>query len=209
MANDLATLTTKLSTALRDASNATWTSAELNDILTWVAARLFPRVSRELDPTAFTITLVADTTRYTVPAGMLQVSAVEWLNTDGDELGALSGQSWMVDGDWYASTLQLHIPVAIADQGGTLQLRGYGRYDLVTNLPPDDFVPLILAEARQEAYRRVGADRERFKAWLSRNQSQNVTINELLQFISDAKGEARELRALTRVWQRPVPGRQG
>lgn len=207
MSNDLATLTTKLSTALKDTTNAVWSSAELNDILTWSLAELFPHISRPLDPTSETVTLVADTYFYSLPAGLLTLSRVDWVDTDSNELGPLASGSWEVVGDPLMGTGKLHVAPTIVDQGGTLRLNGYGRFDLSNNLIPDDFVRLLLAIARAEAYRRLAADREQFKVWLQRNQTANVTINELVLLINEADAEAERIRRRVRVWQKPVPAR--
>lgn len=209
MANNAATLNTKLATALRDTTYATWTTGELDDLIAWSVARLFGRVSRPLDPTTTTITLVADTFYYSLPAGVLSVSRVDYLDTSGNELGPISGRAWELVGDTLLGTGKLHISPRIVASLGTLRLHGYGRYDVSTNLIADDYVPLVLARARAEAYRRVMSDRERFKTWLARNQTQNVSINEMLQVINEADAEANRLARETHVWQKPVPGRAG
>ena len=85
----------------------------------------------------------------------------------------------------------------------------YTKYDTTTHLIPDDLVQLVLAYSRAEAYRRLAGDRQRFTAWLSRNQTQNISINEMLQMINEAETEARRLKAERKTWQKPVPGRQG
>lgn len=210
MVNNLVTLNAKLTRALRDATYATWTSAELDDILTWTVAELYPRISRQIIPESASITLVADTYKYDFPAGIIDVTDVILFDSSGDPVTELGGSSWFIEGDPLAGTADLRVAPAIVDAyaGGSVKLRGYGRYDLTANYPPDDFVPLILSVARQEAYRRVGADRERFKAWLSRNQNQNVSVNELLSLISEADRDAERLKREKRTWVRPVPGRQ-
>lgn len=209
MANDLATLTTKLSTALRDTTNAVWTAPELQDLLTWSLARLYPHISQRLDPTSTTITLVGTTYFYALPAGVLDVSRVDWVDTSGNELGPVGPGSWEIVGEPILATGKLHISPVIAQSGGTLRLNGYARFNLSSALMPDDYVQLLLALARAEAYRRVAADREQFKAWLSRNAGQNVTINELILLINEADSEADRLRRQQRVWQKPVPGKVG
>lgn len=209
MSNTLATLNGKLATALRDTSYATWTSAEMDDLLTYGLAVLFPHLSREIAPSSAQITLVASTYFYSLPAGVMEVSRVDWIDTDSNEMGPIGPGSWEVVGSPILGTGQLHVSPVIADQGGTLRLISYGRFDLTTNLIPDDYVQYLLAVARAEAYRRMAGSRARFEAWQAQNQKQNVTVNELILLINEADAEAEKLRRQIRVWHKPVPGRVG
>lgn len=211
MSNDLATLRGKLTTQLRDTDTGTsadvWSQTEKNDLLTYGLAALFPHLSREIAPSSAQVTLVANTYFYNLPSGVMAVSRVDWIDTDSNELGPLSGGSWEVVGSPVLGTGQLHVSPVIANEGGTLRLTSYGRFDLTANYIPDDFVPLLLAVARAEAYRRMAGSRARFEKWLALNQKQNVTVNELILLINEADSEAEQLRRRIRVWQRPVPGR--
>jgi len=299
VASDLEQLSSKLGQQLRDTEHDTWNSIEKDDLITWAVRSLFPRYSRYLDPSlsAQSVTLVADTLFYSLPAGMLEVSTVDLIDTLGYEQGPLNGQAWQITGDPYSGSSKLRVAPQIVDNfvGGSLRLHGYGRYDIgrvrtgialatsanaddiidtatahgltigntvefssltggtglvvdttywviatslastsfrisaseggtpltfssditagtvyQTHLIPDDFVPLVLAKARAEAYRRMGSDRVAFENWQARNQKQNVSINELLGLIQEAESEAiRQERAIQPVWRRPVPGRLG
>lgn len=263
-------------------------------------ASLFPRYARYLDPslTAQKITLVSDTYWYDLPAGMLEVSTLDLIDSDGTEMGALDGQAWQITGDPYSGTAKLRISPQITDfVGGFVRLHGYGRYDAdatplgpgislttsaaaddildataahglttgntvqftsltggtgllvgvgyhviaanltttsfqvslvpggaalnfstdvtaatlyTTHYIPDDFVPLVLARARAEAYRVMGADRAAFTKWQAKDQRTNVSLNELLGLVQEAQSTARLLeRDTPQVWRRPVPGRLG
>ena len=207
--NLLAWITWDLATALRDTTLATWDSREMDTLVTQAVARLYPRFSRAIAPASATIALVAGTYYYNLPASVIAVSRVDLLDSSGDDLGPINGRAWEITGDIYGGTAQMHISPQIASTAGTLKLHGYARYDVTTNLIPDDFVPIVIARARAEAYRRVLADRARFKTWLSRNQSQNVSVNELVQEINEADAEIARLERQHRVWQKPVPARQG
>jgi hypothetical protein len=216
MANTLAELTIRLGTALRDATYTTWASTELDDLITWAVADLYPLVSRPILPSSTVgaglaaVQLVAGTYYYSLPTGIVALSRVDLLNSGGDDLGPINGRAWEVVGDVYAGTAQIHISPYIASTVGILKLHGYGVYNVTTFPVSDAYVPLVLAMARAEAYRRLGADREKFKSWLSRNQSQNVSINELLQFVNDADSEIERLRRrMPPSNHKPVPGRQG
>ncbi len=210
MANDLATLSSKLATALRDTDHETWNSTEKDDLVTWAVANLWggsPRIFRELDPTTTTVSLVADTYFYPVPSGVVDVWALDLYNGT-DEYGMVDGSAWQLVGDPY-SGLKIRVSPALAETGYTLRVHGIGRYDVTTNLIPDDFVPLVLAIARAEAYRRITGDRARFEQWLASNQTQNMSVNELLNLIDDAEKFALRERRSVRTWAHPVPGRQG
>jgi hypothetical protein len=209
VSNNLATLNVKLATALRDSDYATWATGEIDDLLTYGLAFLFPHLSREIAPSSAEITLVTDTFFYNLPSGVMHVSRVDWVDTDDNEHGPVGGGSWEVVGSPILGTGQLHISPVIANQGGTLRLLSYGRFDLTTNLIPDDYVSYLLAVSRAEAYRRMAGSRARFEAWQAANQKQNVTVNELILLINEADAEAERLRRHIRVWHKPVPGRVG
>lgn len=212
MSNNLVGLNAKLAIALRDAAYATWVSAEDDELVTESVNQLWPRFSRILDPTATTITLVAGTYFYALPAGVMAVSRVDRVQSDGTELGPIHDRSWEIVGSPLLSSAKLHVAPAYADgdPGGTLRLNGYGVYDVTTNLVPDFLVPLVLARARGEAYRREIARRMNFTDWQTRNQAQNVSVTELIHGANDADGEALRLeQRLPRTAQLPVPGRIG
>lgn len=209
MPNDIDALLPQLKIALRDTDDETWTDTEKRNLVKWAVASLWPRISKPLDPTATTVTLVSETYYYSLPAGVYAVSYIDRVGSDGTEYGPMSTGSWTVEGSAIDGTAKLHVSPVIANGGGTLRLGGYGRYDLTANYILDEHIPLVLAMARAEAYRRMAADREQFKVWLSRNQTQNVTVNELIMMINEADNEVMRLRSLTKTWQRPVPARRG
>lgn len=213
MANDLATLNGFLDTALReDTVDSVWTSAEKNNLIDWAVASLWPRYARTLLPSVATIALVSNTYHYALPSGTRNVVRVDLVDASGNEIGPVHSRAWELEGDVVAGAGYLRVsPIYVdAHSLGSLNLTGYGVYDTATNLIPDLYVPLILAKSRAEAYRRLGANREQFKVWLSRNQTQNVSVNELLQLINEADAEVRRLESvIPRVWQKPAPGRQG
>lgn len=207
MANDLATLKGHLDTQLADTGNTVWGTTEKNNLITWAVAGLWPRLGRVFDPTSTTVTLVEGTYFYSLPTGAIDVSRIDWKDTGDVERGTLVDGSWELVGDPLMGTGKLHVSPAYADAGGTLRLHAYGRFDTSTNLIPDDYVPLVLAIARAEAYRRVAGDRSRFKIWLARHQGQNTSVNELAQLVGEATREAERLRSQFKTWRRPMPAR--
>lgn len=207
MANDLATMRTRLATALRDAAHSTWASSEKDELITSAVEDLHPHITRPLDPTSTTIAMTLDTFFYSLPAGVLYVSRIDHVGADGTEYGPVAGNAWEIVGDPMTGAGKLHLSPQVERVGDILRLNAYGKYDVTTNLVPDRYVPLILADARAEAVRRVLADRERFLSWLSRNQTQNVSVNEMLQMLREAESESDRLRRSFRIWQKPVEGR--
>jgi hypothetical protein len=211
LANDLSTLSSKLATQLRDTTHAVWPSTEKDDLVKWAVANLYPQFARPLDPSTTTITLVAQTYFYSLPAGVREVSSVDMYKGTIEE-GNLDGQAWRLSGDIYGGTGKLRVSPMIVDNWPTyiLRLVGYGVYDTSTNLIQDDLVPLVLALARAEAYRRTGADRMQFRQWANADPSRQVSMNELILGINEADNEISRLRAtLGRTWRRPVAGRIG
>jgi len=207
MPNNLATLRGKLATALRDTTNVVWASAELDDLITWAVADLYPQFARGLVPSATTVTLVSGTLTYNLPAGVLEVSGVDWIDTGSTYLGPLGPQSWWIEGDAENSTGVLRVAPVYPTTGGTLRLHGYGRFDTATNLIPDRAIRAVLASARAEAYRRLAGDRVKFEQWLARRQQQNVTVNELTIMVNEADGEYLRAMSRLRTFRRSRPGR--
>lgn len=208
--NTLATLQWDLATALRDTAFKVWTSQEMANILTQAAAGAWPHLSRELDPSLAgqQITLVSGTYFYALPAGMISLSRVDYIDGNGNEMGPLKPGSWFTEGDLLAGA-KLHVSPGVVLSGGTLRLLGYARYDLATNLVPDDYVPLLLAMAREQAYRRALGNRSQTTVFLANAQQQNITVNEIVLLLNDAKQEVQLERNRVRKWQRPVPARHG
>lgn len=205
MANDLATLNAKLATALRDTDHEVWSSSEVDDLITWSVADLWPAVSYEPPVTSLTdVAIVAGTYEY---ASTVQViRRIDLFDSGGTYVGPLVDGTWEPSG---TSSPAFQVNETINDQyaGGDYRPVGYQRYNTSTNPIPDDLIRLVLAKARAEAYRRMGADRSQFRNWQARNQSQDMTINELVLLINEADSEAERMRRLHRTIQRPVPGR--
>lgn len=211
MANDSDELVERLLVALRDPNQETWNAQdpdELSDIVVWSVASLYPHLARQLDPDdpGSQIALVTDQMFYSVPAEFLEVYRIDRLDEDGNEAGNLADGTWEIVGSLLNGTGQVHVTRTLANQLGTLRLYGFGRYD-DTNAIPDDYVLIVLARARAEALARVISNRERFTAWLVRNQVQNISVNELLQMKNEADADAERVMRRYRTPRMPVPGR--
>jgi hypothetical protein len=205
MANDLATLNAKLATALRDTTYEVWSSHEMDDLITWAVADLWPAISYEPLVTALAdIAIVAGTYEYATTIRVIR--RIDLFDSAGTYVGPLADGTWEPSGST-SSAFQVNETINDQYAGGDYRPVGYQQYNVSTNLIPDDLVRLVLAKARAEAYRRMGADRSQFKNWQARNQSQDMTINELVLLINEADSEAERMRRLHRTIHRPVPGR--
>ena len=200
MANDLAGLRTRLAEQLSDPAFGYWNSTEMGNLVTDAVNSLYPRFGRPM--TMATLAAIDNEDIYTVPSGMTEVWRVEWLTDAGEMVDELEPGTWeVVNG-------QFHVNPNYSTAGWSFRLTGLGRYDVATNLIPDDLVPLVLARARAEAYRRALGDRANFKQWAARNQVQNVSVNELLGMTQEAEALADKLTVTApRTWRKPVPGR--
>ena len=204
MANDSATLVALLQTALRDTSDATWTSAEKTALIEQAVDACPPRPLLHDDAS---LSLVAGAYYHTLPAGVVSISRIDLEDIDGNERGAIAGGLWEVIGDTLTDAAEVRIDQRIVDRwdGGTAHLIGYGRYDTVTNLIPDEYVPYVIAHARAEAYGRMASDRARFRNWETSEQPLNISVNELVQLVNDAQLERDRHRARIMRWRKPMP----
>lgn len=215
MANDLATLTTKLATQLRDTTHETWTEAEKNDLINWSVADLAPAI---MEYTTYSQAADNGVNFITVGGALAPFARIHRIDLwDADPSSGISrmlmelpGRTWEVQGTIVSgSSFRVAINPIYAVTGYYYLIHGYMPYNTTTNLIPDNLVELVLAQARAEAYRRMGGDRARFENWLTQNQKQDVSVNELLQLIREAQGQADSLRARhTGRSKKPVVGRR-
>lgn len=204
MPNNLAGLRIQLDTQLRDVDHAVWGQTEKEQLIINAVARLSPRVMRHVMET---IPAVASTYEYTLGTSLRNVFRIDLLDGNGN-FSILPNGSWELWGDAEGSAARtLHIGRAWVRDGVSYRVHGYGNYDVHTNLIDDHMVPLVLARARAEAYRRMGASRIQFENWLAQNQTQNVSVNELMQLISEAEREAEYLERQVYTIKKPVPAR--
>ena len=206
----------RLRSQLYDVEDETWSAGEKDDVLLWSVRKLNKRLNRPLDPeaTAQNITLVTDTYFYAIDSTITSVVRVDLYNSSGDALGPLEA-GWETVGDLVTGNGKLHLsPTTVeATVGGSVRMTAYGRYELLTQASsqtsanPDDYITLVLSTARAEAYRRLVSDRARFRQWQTNNQVQNISVNELIQMVTDADRQAEDEWAYLKRWQKPVIGR--
>lgn len=222
MANDLETMRQRLRDALFDTDDATWNAGEKDDILYMAVQRLSRRLPRPVNPADETtdIQLVSSVYQYDIPSLYTSITKIMLYNSAYEPSGYLES-GWEVIGDIDAGYGDLNVSPRVVESNvdGYLRLQGYGRYALNT-LAEDisnagnnstsilnEHVPVVLAWSQEAAWRRLLSDRARFRQWQNANQTQNVSVNEIVQMISDASRQADEEWALRRRWQTPVIGR--
>ncbi len=209
MSNNAAGLNAKLDTALSDASDKTWSSAEKDDLIAWAVERLYPRHLYTFGPQDYTQAVTAGTYFYDLDPAIMSLTGIELEDSDGNEFGPLEPGTWRIDGDYEGGTAQVHIAPTIVDNiGGVIRYaQAYGRFDVTSQLIPDVLVELVLSWASEQALQRVLWDRARYKAWSAQSQQSNVSVNEMLQLINDAKDTSVRLNAERRTWRKPMPAR--
>ena len=211
MSNNLAGLNTKLATSLRDTGYAVWATGEMDDLLTLAAASLAPGITERA---YVDVALVDSTGLYTV-TDWVSINRIDWFDANPTTVGTslitpLPVGSWELLGDVNTPASRvLYINPYYAKTGYYVRLHGYKAIELVTNLPPDSLVPLILADARAEAYRRMAGSRAQSTQWAALNQKESVSVNELMQLISEAENESARLRRKNKVRQMPAPASIG
>jgi hypothetical protein len=205
VANDLGALNTRLATALRDPANKTWTTDELDNLLTNACARMWPTVARRVRES---VTLVDDQDQYDLTY-LVEVNRVDVLDSTGEIVRVLSGGTWEYWGDQETPGGTLFINRQFASTGYTLRVHGFGQYDLQENFPADRHVPYLLALARAEACRREIARRANFTQAQAMNQVQNISVNEMVLMVNEADAECRTLKAELKTWRRPSPAHVG
>lgn len=199
--NNLASLRAQLDTQLRDTDHNVWSQTEKEQLIINAVARLYPTVVRHV---IVEVPSVDNTPTYVLDNSIVNVFRVDLLDASDNMLAALPNGSWELWGD---SPRTLHVSRRFATAGYTFRVHGYGRYDVSDNTIDDHLVPLVLARARAEAYRRMGSDRVQFENWLTHNQTQNISVNELLQLINEAQREAEFLERQSATIKKPVPAR--
>jgi len=213
MANNAAGLNAIIDLALRDASDETWTSAEKDAAIARAVRNLSPKIVRPIgwSDTNHSDLLVASTYYYALHTSMIYLSRVDLIESDGTERGPLPDGSWELTGDAILGTGTVHIAPWYVDRwaGSTIWYRGYGVYDVTTNLIPDDYVDLVIAAASAELIRALVADRSRFLQNGVMRQDQTISVTELVTMLNAFEQVAREKKSATTTFRKPVPGRVG
>lgn len=204
MANDIATLRPRLSVSLRDSDMEVWGEDELTDLLLTAAAQLYPKVARAISAPIFP--LVEEQEDYVLPDGVLEISRVDVARVSDDTLlHHLASGTWEIYGDPFSVDARLFVNRRYSNPDHYYVVHGYGTYDLVVSLPPDQYVPFILASAQAEAIRTMVPKRAAFDKWMKLNQKESMSVNELSQMLSTAEAKAERELARIKTWRKPKP----
>lgn len=206
MANDLATLRGLLDVQLSDEDHEAWSQTEKETLVTQAVNGLYPHFARPMSEPISPLT--ADTENYNAPTGMREVYRIEVGEEATDLLIRVLDGAWYTYDDPLTGNLKLFVNKQYSDTAHYYIVHGFGAYDLSDNLIPDTLVPVVLASARAEAYRRTIGSRARYEQWAAASHEHDVTVNELLALTQEAVADAERLRLRApRTPRRPVPGR--
>ncbi len=217
MANDLATLRTKLATALSDPTYGYWTSAEMDDLVKDAIDNLWPRYAQRTHgrnnyalsniATMSNLT-VPDQSWYGIPVSIDEIDHIEMVDSAGAVIDEMPVGTWMAHFAEDGTSDRLQINPAYSNLAYRFRVQGLKRYNLTDALIPNEYIDLVISASRSEAYRRALGDRMRFKQWATTNQIQNVSVTEMLGMIQESERKADQQRSLNgRVWRRPVSAR--
>ncbi len=207
MSNNAAGLRTLLQYAVKDTADATWSSTEKDNSILASVRGLYPRLLFPLVSQDYTETLVDGTYFYVLDPAIVALSRVDYVDANGQEAGPLDGSVWDIDGNLQNGPAYIKIAPTIAALGGSVRYVGYGKYDVVTNLIPDELVPLVIATSQAELQETLLSDRARFVNWQTNSAPLNVTVNELVQQIESARRRRDQLWARNMTWRKPVEAR--
>jgi len=206
--NTTALLRGFVTSALKDPTNVTWSTADVDNLVIRAVRSLSPRVQLPLSPQSYTQALTKGTYFYALNAAIVSLSRVDLVDTNSDERGPLAIGTWEIAGDLNGGTAKIHIAPSVVDGiGGTLRYNGYGRYDLSANLIPDDYLAYVVAHATAAGFTWLRSDRVRFKQYLDADQTTNTSVNELGQMLNDAQRDVERERSRLFTMRKPMPGR--
>lgn len=186
----LADLRTYVSRDLRDTGNATWSVAEVDDLINQGIDALADVYPKEIVQTIGTI--AAGTYSYAA-ASFTNLYRLDFYTSDGTYHGQLDhGFGGGANGGWELHGGVVYIPPSYTFQtGDTLRAFGYGRYiqlsasTATTDLSSEGiFAVRVFAQA--EAFGRMIADRVKSQQWQSNSNATDTTALGLAQIAGSA-----------------------
>lgn len=199
-------LTTQLSLQLRDETNATWTTAELGDLLDQAldqANQYRQLMVRDV------IALINDQDTY-VLTNVHTAVRVDLLDEDSKMIRSLAPGTWEIWGDNNTAGQSLYVNPLYARVPYKIRVHGYAPYNFsgpAAENPSNIMQKAILALARAEALRRIVPDRVRFRNWAQSNPRGDTSVNELLGMMNESDSESEKLLDQIKLIKRPMPGR--
>jgi len=184
----LGTLITNVSRDLRDSSNATWSTTEVQDLIVQGVDALAAFYPKEVIDTSLTVSASAFT--YTLPTTINRVYRVDIYSSAGSYKATLpkATETWdSPNSGWELHGGVLYFPPSYFYQSGdTLRLYGYGPYIVMsaTSDTTDVDAPGIWAVrvfCQAEGFGRLLADRAAFQQWQTTSGNTDVTAAALAQ----------------------------
>ncbi len=191
----LSDLRTTAARALRDTGNATFSVAELDDLINQGIDELADVYPREIVATIGTV--AANVTTYSVSA-FTNIYRVDV--SDGTYRTALPHGVDGADSGWETHAGIIYLPPSWPlTNGNTLKVFGYGRYvQLSASTQTTDLdvsgINAVIVFVQVEAFQRLVADRAKFQQWQSNSNNTDVTALGVAQLAGQATARWRAQR---------------
>lgn len=191
----LSDIRTQLQRDLRDISGATWTSAELNDMINQgldALADVYPREVTDY------LTIASGAATYAPAVAFTNIYRVDIHTSADSDAGVLEptfgmgrGSGW----EWHAGLLW--IPPGLIPDGYKLRLWGYARYAVLTSdndITDADAagVNAVRAYSVAEAFGRLTVNRAAFQQWQAAPGNTDISAIALMQFYRTSRFRWRE-----------------
>jgi hypothetical protein len=192
----LADLRTRLARDLKDTSNATFSTTELDDLINQGIDSLGDVYPKEIVQTIGTVSSGV----FTYALGDFNhIYRIDVYTSSGDYRATLpSGWGDGPNSGWEQHAGVLYLPPSwpLSD-GDTLRAFGYGRYiQLAASTATTDLdtsgAAAVLVFASAEAFARLMSDRAKFQQWQAEAGNTDVTLLQLGSLVSQARGRWRE-----------------
>lgn len=183
---------------LRDTTNATFSTAELDDLINQGIDELGWFYPKEV---VGSITLAAGTASYSLPSGMSWPYRVDRYDASGNYVGTLTANPGEgPNGGWELHNSILWLPPSRTYASGeTLRVFGYGAWlQLSTGTATTDLDTSGLFAVRVfcqvEAFQRLLADRAKFQQWQAASNNTDVSAMGLNQLAFSARRRWQDQR---------------
>lgn len=205
MPTTLSDLRTQVSRDLRDTGNATWSTAELDDLINQgidKVADLYPKEVQD-----YTVIVSSGVASYTLPTTFTRVYRIDiYSSSNLYQSTLLSGIGEGPNTGWEVHAGLLWLPPDwLPDANDKLRIFGYGRYaQLSVSSATTDLnqtgIWALRSFCKSEAFYALLYDRARFQQWQTDQTNTDVSLIQLAQFANLAQRTwSREQQRLRRL----------
>lgn len=193
----LSDLRTALAIDLRDTSNATWSTPEIDRLINQGIDALSVVYPKEIVQTVGTVS--AGVSSYSV-SDFTNISKVSFYASDGTYRMTLDPALGDPNSGWEVHAGVLYLPPSYTfEPGSTIHVFGYGRYiQLAASTSTTDLDSTgtwaVMVFAQAEALGRLISDRARFQQWQANSNGSDVTALGMAQLASAARARWQEER---------------